>query len=200
MERLESRQGRSIRGSLIVTGLILAVVLGGMAIAQPAARRKANKEKALLMLVEENEKKVVEALRKIETAQRKWRGEDVDGNGVSDYAADYALLYSFSRASRPVGLIDRGVAEASVDRSDGRPFAGYRFGNMTGGEMRGTYHPRTAYGVCARPAEPQETGRHTFILNTTGIYRKDRGDATSIVMTFPNVDDQAQGWKKVPKE
>ncbi len=202
MEKVEIKRGRSGLGSLIASLTSLVAVLGGMALTTPATREE-EEEAEDLAAIDDNEDAAIAALRAIRSAQKIWRENDRDKNNVYDYTANYSLLYSFAGGGAPAALIRKEIAEARHG-SNAKPYEGYLFCDITA-DYQGPYNTTLSFGVCAYPAEYDETGRHTFIIDNGSIddrgvvYRKDLRKGAAPVTTFPNVRNSSAGWTKVPE-
>jgi hypothetical protein len=177
----------------------------------------AGEEELVNRRVGRNELETLEAMRTYVAAQREYAMVDRDGDEVLEFAQKFASLpgrkdglYWSPEIDGSISPLGPLVAEASAagyrkkSESDRQSFHGYFFriltkqgknaaggaydyvinGNMIGG-----------FGLIAWPAEYDETGVMTFIVNQQGrVYQKDLGDKTSEVVQSINAYDPDKTW------
>jgi len=106
----------------------------------------------------------------------------IDGSGYRDL---YRIGYPDAAGGRLTELIDRSIADAHGGRAEPRPKAGFLFLDITG-NSEGPYDYAHQFGLCAYPHSYERTGRHTYIIDSSGaIYWKDIGGRP--VTVWPDV-------------
>ena len=135
------------------------------------------------------ETNAVVSCRAYAAAQATFRRNDWDGDGVMEYAPDFAELNTVKDGNgEPIQLIDAAFAAA---RGPGSPNGGYYFVNMKtigGAAVDWT----NDFALCAVPAVHGKTGRRTFIISTNGtVFGIDNGGKP--VEDYP-ADPAAAGW------
>jgi len=163
---------------------------------------EAGAEELLNRRIGRNELAVLDIVRTYVQAQREYAGMDRDGDQVLEYAQNFAstpgtkdgLFWSpdLDGTISPLGPLVADAQEAGYRKSsDGgrHPFHGYYFRILT---RQGKHAAGGAYdyiinknmiggfALVAWPAEYDETGVMTFIVNQQGrVYQKDLGSKTS---------------------
>lgn len=153
-----------------------------------------------------NERSTVAALGTILSAQRDFRDNDRDHNGVRDYwRADVASLYYLRPAkdgaqSDTIRLIEQSVALADSAPKTGMPVeatpgtkAGYFFKALLHSDESATGPDR--FAVCAYPASPQ-SGRFVFILDESGDVYLAGFQRVGIPMRYPTKEERTLNWGK----
>lgn len=142
----------------------------------------------LVSRVAANESSGIAHLRAYCTAQAVFRRHDWDGDGELEYASDFTHLYRLPNDRKP-HLIDRAFAEAS---SRERPKAGYWYQDLKTRADGKPYDYKKEFGLIARPAIYDKTGRNTFVIDESGaIYHKDCGPQGYKGTQYPDLKD---GW------
>ena len=142
-----------------------------------------------------NEANAVAACKTIGAAQTLYHRTDWDNDAVLEYALAFPVLHAqVDAAGNPIKLISEPVALA-VTPATARH--GYWFNDITADGEDGPYvvggNQPDDYGICANPARYPRSGRHTFIMDTTGtVWARDQG-AAAPVLVFP-ADPRAAGW------
>ena len=163
---------------------------------------EAGAEELINRRIGRNELAVLDAVRTYVQAQREYAGMDRDGDQVLEYAQKFAstpgtkdgLFWSpdLDGTISPLGPLVADAQEAGYRKSADagpQPFHGYYFRILT---RQGKHAPGGAYdyiinknmiggfALVAWPAEYDETGVMTFIVNQQGrVYQKDLGSKTS---------------------
>ncbi len=144
-----------------------------------------------------NESAAAGLLRLYLAAQLQFHRTDWHGKGMLVYAnprdgAGFPDLYRLPNGTT-LRLIDLAFACAASPLS---PRAGYYFVDITRDAKGREYDFSINCGLCAVPAEYGVTGKHTFIIDVTGVvYQKDNGGRR--VTVYPDV---AKGWVPVGSE
>jgi hypothetical protein len=171
-------------------------------------------DEILYRLIGENELAAIDACLAYAEAQREYASKDRDGDGVRQAALRLAsspgkkdgLYWEAPPGSdEPASPLQSFVAEAQdylQGRQPGNPFKGYYFKILTrqgkdapGGAYSYVVNGRllTGFALVAYPADYQNTGIMTFIINHYGtVYEKDLGEDTSKIaqqMQEYNPDD-----------
>src|SRR6185503_5724981 len=179
----------------------------------------AGKEEVINRRIGRNELAVLDAVRTYVQAQREYASSDRDEDQVLEYAQKFGStegkkdgLYwarDLDGTLSPLGPL---VAEAQIagyrkDASQERqPFHGYYFKILT---RQGKHAPGGAYdyiingnmiggfALIAWPAEYDETGVMTFIVNHQGlVYQKDLGPKTGKIAGSMKVYDPDSSWTR----
>jgi hypothetical protein len=178
-------QARDRRGCLAVIFLAAITVIAVLAAVAPSLMRSRIA----------GESAAVNHCRWIGAGQTIWKRNDYDGNGVLDYARDYSRLYSTAnpKTGEPLALIVKALADARG--TDGTPYLGYRFMDLTVDAVEGAYDPAVEYGICAFPAQYNRSGTYVYVMNISGVvYQKDMGKRGEQGLTiYPNVT--IGGWE-----
>lgn len=144
------------------------------------------------------------SLKTIFVAQRDFRENDRDGNGVRDYwRGDLAGLYTLmpKGSGEPIKLIELSVAAAD-DRATpdiGRyclrgPKAGYGYRALRFQDEPAPDPQR--FAAACFPSDYPRSGRFTYIIREDGLlWRKDRGRAGGIEIYPP--DPPKEGWRRL---
>jgi len=149
-----------------------------------------------------NETAAVAALKTYLVAQQAFIRGDLDGDGVKNACGpanakcpDFTHLHSAAGADgQPVRLIPANMAAAKLGAAGATPRAGYWFADIAAGADGRPYDPKTGYGLCAVPAKYDETGRMTFVVDSSGtVWQKDTGGRP--VSQFPGLGDPGSGWE-----
>jgi len=181
----------------------------------------AGEEELVNRRVGRNELETLEAIRTYVAAQREYAIADRDGDEVLEFAQKFASsagkkdgLYWSPELDGSISPLGPLVAEASAvgykKKNDGerQSFHGYFFRILT---KQGKNAPGGAYdyvingnmiggfGLIAWPAEYDETGVMTFMVNQQGrVYQKDLGEKTSEVVASINAYDPDKTWAPSP--
>ena len=182
---------------------------------------EAGAEELINRRIGRNELAVLDAVRTYVQAQREYAGRDRDDDDVLEYAQKFAStagtkdgLYwplDLDGTMSPLGPL---VAEAQAvgyrKSSDAgpQPFHGYYFRILT---RQGKHAPGGAYdyiingnmiggfALVAWPAEYDETGVMTFIVNQQGrVYQKDLGSRTDKIAGSMKTYDPDDTWSVCP--
>lgn len=177
----------------------------------------AGEEEIVNRRIGRNELAVLDVLRTCVQAQREYASADRNGDEVLEYAQRFASapgkkdgLYwppDLDGTISPLGPL---VAEAGAEgykktqNNERQPFHGYYFRILS---RQGKHTPGGAYNYVinghmiggfafvAWPAEYDETGIMTFIVNQQGrIYQKDLGKSTARIAERMNVYDPDKSW------
>jgi len=165
---------------------VLLIILGLGAAAGAVWFHRHQQVRALMR----NESNAVSALWTISTAEADFRANDRDWNGVHDFwTGDVAGLHTVTgRDGWPIQLLGQNIAAADARplrpaAVAATPYHGYYFFALdaddsnpdevekiyrqdTGGKRpSGKVHHQQAFGFCAYPAVPGETGRYAYIIN-----------------------------------
>jgi hypothetical protein len=165
---------------------------------------KAGIDEILNRLIGENELAAIDACLAYTEAQREYASKDRDGDGVRQAALSLAstpgkkdgLYWKTTPGSDELsGPLQSFVAKAQKHmqgRQPGTPFKGYYFKILTrqgkdapGGAYNYVVNGRllTGFALVAYPADYQNTGIMTFIINHYGtVYEKDLGEDTSKIV------------------
>jgi hypothetical protein len=164
-----------------------------------------------------NELDVLEIIRTYVQAQREYASADRDEDEVLEYAQKFGSapgkrdgLYwprNLDGTTSPLGPLVAEAETAGYTRKQGderRPFHGYYFRILT---RQGKHAPGGGYdyvingnmiggfALVAWPAEYDETGIMTFIVNQQGrVYQKDMGENTGKIATKMNSYDPDSSW------
>lgn len=168
------KRGFTLLEMMIVIGLIAiiaAIIVPGMLTA-----RRSGQETA-----------AIGAMRVYANGQVQYRKTDWDGNGTMEYACPFTNLYRVG--GKPVNLID-GTFAVATD-SSGRPYLGYYYADaVTIGGAPVAW--ATDFGLGARPATYNRTGRNSFIVDTGA--KVFSSDQNGLLVTALPVDPAAGGW------
>jgi hypothetical protein len=162
--------------TVLASGLLgTLLVIAGLAVSKATLAR--------------NERRAVEALKRLAVAEADFRANDRDGNRIQDFwTGDVAGLHDVTDpvSGRPLALIERAVADADaaplpMHPRRHAPYAGYSFVAMTeerrlwgselyavhtnGVRLGGPFHNHSKFAFCAYPAAYGRTGRRTFVIN-----------------------------------
>jgi hypothetical protein len=171
-------------------------------------------------IVGANEVNAIAVLDTIALAQREYALEDHDGDGVLEYAMRIistpgqqdGLYWEIEdedpdAVPAPLDLL-KFVADAILgERVEGTPFLGYYFrmlysqgSNAPAGsfEYRVNGHMVHGFAMIAWPAQYDETGVMTFIVNQDHvIYERDLGEGTAAIVGSIASFDPGDGWRPV---
>lgn len=184
----------------------------------------AGREEIIDRRVGRNELDTVQTLLAIVDAQRDYAADDMDGNGVYDYARRFLStkgkkdgLYWPVAEGEPPSPLGPLVADAAREgygakkrkakRNEPRPYHGYVYRMLT---AEGKDAPDGAYSylvdgkmfggfaVVAYPAKYGVSGVMTFIVNHNGVvYQKDLGDDTASVASAMSSFNPNGSWTMV---
>jgi hypothetical protein len=164
--------------------------------------------------VGENELQTIATLAFYVDAQRDYRAEDRDDDGVLEYAQKAVSsegqtdgLYwpaTEETGESPAGALDPGQIDKAAE---GRGYYGYRYRILTGqgDNVAGGAHDYVVNGnminghaIVAWPVEYGVTGIHTFMVNHAGvIYETDLGDDTAEKVEAITVFNPDDTWSVV---
>jgi hypothetical protein len=180
----------------------------------------AGREEILNRRVGRNELDTIQTLLAIVDAQREYATQDVDGDGLNDYATRFAStpgtrdgLYwetPDGAPPSPLGpLVAKAVSEGyseHVKRGKVEPYHGYLFRMLTSQGPHasgGAYdyiingHLFGGFAAIAYPAEYGTSGVKSFIVNHEGVvYEKDLGTSSASVAAKVTSFDPGEGWTK----
>ena len=182
---------------------------------------EAGAEELINRRIGRNELNVLDVVRTYVQAQREYAGRDRDDDEVLEYAQKFAStpgtkdgLYwpqELDGTTSPLGpFVADAQAEGYRKSADGgpQPFHGYYFKILT---RQGKHAPGGAYdyiinknmiggfALVAWPAEYDETGVMTFIVNQQGrVYQKDLGSQTSKLANSMKAYDPDSTWRVSP--
>lgn len=182
---------------------------------------EAGAEELINRRIGRNELAVLEAMRTYVQAQREYASADRDGDSVLEYAQKIASadgvkdgLYWSPDLDGTISPLGPLVAEAQAVgyRKDAagqpQPFNGYYFRILT---RQGKHAPGGAYdyiingnmiggfALIAWPAEYDETGVMTFMVNQQGrVYQKDLGPQTEKLVESLKSYDPDNSWRPSP--
>jgi len=160
------------------TGVAGVAIISAIAIPSLLAARRSSLET-----------NAVGSIRAYAEAQIMFHKNDWDGDGVMEYAPDFAELNATKDAQgQPIQYLDAAFAAASGPAT---PKHGYYFVNMKtiGGEKIDWVND---FALCAVPAVYGRTGYRTFIISTNGTtFGIDNGGKP--VEDYP-ADPGAAGW------
>lgn len=164
--------------------------------------------------VGENELQTIDTLAFYVDAQRDYRAEDRDDDGVLEYAQKAVSsegqtdgLYwpaTEETGESPAGALDPGQLDKAAE---GRGYYGYRYRILTGqgDNVAGGAHDYVVNGnminghaILAWPVEYGVTGIHTFMVNHAGvIYETDLGDDTAAKVEAITIFNPDDSWSVV---
>ena len=168
----------------------------------------------------ENELSTIKALQAIVDAQREYAAEDVNGDGVAEYARKFISspgkrdgLYWPAKAGEKPSPLGQLAAGASAEgygggkKAGSRPFHGYYFRALKGqaasaGSTAYDYVVRGraigGFAVIAYPAKYGSSGIMTFIVNQDGkVFQADLGPSTQAKASAIQRFDTGKGWSPV---
>ncbi|MFC1479670.1 DUF2950 family protein, partial [Planctomycetota bacterium] len=138
---------------------------------------------------------------------------DLDGNGYKDYPASIAsMYYSFDLKGKMIRLINEDVAQADFLTKGRektyehtwtpRPKKNYWFAIIPFMADGTPYSEKreTKYAICVFPAVYGDNGKHTFIMDETGvIYKKDtyKGE---LIKKWPGLNPEYEDWDEVDED
>jgi hypothetical protein len=177
------------------------------------------REEIIARRVGRNELATIQTCLAYVDAQREYYAEDRNGDGILEYAQDFAStpgardgLYWPARPGEPLSplgdLVARARAEGYRRREGGpTPYHGYLYRILTGqgpGAPDGAYeytvrgHMIAGFALVALPAQYGVSGVMTFIVSHDGVvYQKDLGPATqNLALAMQKFDPDAT-WTKV---
>ncbi len=179
----------------------------------------AGKDELLARRIGENELDAIKTLQAIVDAQREYASEDRNGDGVLDYAQNFAStsgkhdgLYWPTKAGEPASPLGMLVVQAAgqgyrKSEKSPTPFHGYYFRMLKGqgknaesGALDYVLHGRAIAGfaVVAYPAKYANSGIMTFIVNQDGkVYQADLGAKTQAQAREMQRFDPGKGWSPV---
>lgn len=179
----------------------------------------AGREEILNRRIGENELSAIHVCRAIADAQREYALRDPDGNGVHDYAQQFASdpgkrngLYwpaPESEPPSPLGVLVTHAAEEGYRRREQgpTPYHGYYYRilnaqgpNAPDGAVDYVVNGKMTLGfaVVAYPAEYDNSGIMTFIMGPDGVvYQKDLGEKTAELASAMKMFDPGEGWTRV---
>jgi hypothetical protein len=180
---------------------------------------EAGREEILNRRIGENELSAIQVCRAIADAQREYAMSDPDGNGVHEYAQQFASdpgkhngLYwptAQGESPSPLGtLAAQAAAEGYTRREQGpTPYHGYYYRilkaqgpNAPHGVVDYVVNGKMTLGfaVVAYPAEYDRSGVMTFMMGPDGVvYQKDLGAETARLASEMKTFDPGPGWTKV---
>jgi len=166
-----------------------------------------------------NEYNAIHVLREFVKAQREFAAVDRDGDGVRQYAQKLAStpgkrdgLYWTADAAKgeemsPFGPLIAESAAYLKGHAVGDPYRGYRFRiltrqgpNAAGGAYNYIINGRmiAGFAMVAYPAEWDQTGVMTFIVNHNGkVFQRDLGKDSTAIGGKMTAFDPGPGWKEV---
>ncbi len=184
---------------------------------------RAGKEEILNRRIGRNERDVQQVCLAFVDAQREYKSQDRDGDGVLEYARKLISdpgqkngLYWESgedNSSSPMGLLVAGAAEEGYGRTpkkrgERRPYHGYYFKLLT---SQSDYAPGGArdylvdgnltggFAVVAWPADYGNSGVMTFMINHQGIlYERNFGPRTQRIVSAMTEFDPGPEWDVSP--
>ena len=182
---------------------------------------EAGAEELINRRIGRNELDVLDAVRTYVQAQREYASADRDGDQVLEYAQKFAStpgmkdgLYwplDLDGSMSPLGPLVAEAQEAGYRKKaeEGpQPFHGYYFRVLT---RQGKHAPGGSYdyiingnmiggfALVAWPAEYDETGVMTFIVNQQGrVYQKDLGSKTGKIASSMKSYDPDDTWRPSP--
>jgi hypothetical protein len=134
---------------------------------------------------------VADCFRDYASAQKMFKRNDWDGDGLLEYAPDLRELHGAKdMAGKQIQLINESMASARG--SEATPWQGYLFLEMktVGGKP---IDWAKDFALCAVPSQYGKTGWLTYIVKTDGrVWSRDSGTG-EFVADFP-ADPESQGW------
>jgi hypothetical protein len=180
---------------------------------------EAGKEEILNRRIGRNELSAIQVCKAIADAQHEYALLDPDGDGVHEYARQFAsdpgkrngLYWPVAEGEQPSPLGELAVAasaEGYARKEKGpTPYHGYYYRIL---RAQGSHAPHGAvdyvvngkmilgFAVVAYPAEYDNSGIMTFIMGDDGVvYQKDLGEKTAKLAVAMKTFDPGEGWKKV---
>lgn len=180
---------------------------------------KAGREEILNRRIGENELSAIQVCHAIADAQREYALRDPDGDGVHEYAQQFASdpgkrngLYwpvTAGEDPSPLGeLVVQAAAEGYTRKEQGpTPYHGYYYRIL---RTQGPHAPSGAldyvvngkmtlgFAVVAYPAEYGNSGIMTFIMGPDGVvYQRNLGEKTAELAGGMQAFDPGEGWTKV---
>ncbi len=167
----------SVAPFVIVGGLLAAATFGGLSIPT--------------LIMTSNERSAASALAAIAEAQERFRSEDLDSDGLADYAAGLDEL-----SEKAGGELPRPLAEALLAK-ERKPYRGYLFGSMGGTWGDGGYDHETSFGVEAVPQVYGKTGRASLFVTEDGaVWSRDLPESAGEATRIEPRDPAAEGWSR----
>ncbi|MEN6307080.1 MAG: DUF2950 domain-containing protein [Anaerohalosphaeraceae bacterium] len=183
----------------------------------------AGKEEILQRRIGRNELNTIQVLLAIVDAQREYAMNDLDGDGLCEYAQQFhseagkknGLYWKTEEGEKPspLGLLVALAKEAGYTEQDKnsanepQPYFGYFYRMLT---AQGQNAPGGAFeyiikdnmiggfAVIAYPADYGNSGVMTFVVNHDGIvHQKDLGENTAQEATKIDLFDPNEAWEKV---
>jgi hypothetical protein len=180
---------------------------------------EAGREEILNRRIGDNELSAIQVCRAIADAQHEYAMRDPDGDGVHEYAQQFASdpgkrngLYwptvQGENASPLGALVAQATAEGYTRKEHGpTPYHGYYYRIL---HAQGPHAPNgnlnyvvngkmiLGFAVVAYPAEYDNSGIMTFIMGPDGVvYQKDLGEKTAELARDMKAFDPGEGWTKV---
>lgn len=181
---------------------------------------KQGKEEILTRRIGKNELSTIQVCLAYVDAQREYAAEDWDGDGLLEYAQDFAsrpgrkngLYWEAKEGEKPSPLgpfAAKAKAEGYTKKSDGSPspYHGYLFKilkaqgkNARGGAVNYVIKDKMigGFGLIAYPAQYGVSGIMSFMVNHDGVvYEKNLGKNTQSIAQGTERFDPDKTWKKV---
>lgn len=182
---------------------------------------EAGREEVINRRIGRNELDAIQTCLAVLDAQREYVAKDRDANGLAEYAGRFLSepgkkngLYWPTAEGEPLSPLGSLAAEAAHEgyiatqpTSRPRPFHGYCYRIVT---SQGAHAPGGAmdylvngkliggFAVVAWPAEYDNSGIMTFIMNHDGVvYQRDLGEDTAKLAAEMTTYDPSPEWKKV---